>query len=542
MWCERLLPEQKGAADFVLDRLSRSGGVGLFSEQGTGKTIISLAVLERIKWRRILIVAPLTALEVTWRRRLQEAFPDCRLYDSLVPALRNPDAPSALVVHFQAFSRLAKGLARIDWDLVLIDESQGIKNRNSGWSRAARKLRHVKNRLALSGTPIDGHEIEVWSQMRFINPAVLGDTWGDFAEKYCVKTGFMGKKWEFRKDKQQQFLRKLKPHIYRLSADFLQLPKLVIHLVPVMMLGEQRRFYDRFEQHGLLRIGRETIKAEMEGTKQIKLAQMTGGRVIAEDSIAVVGRAKERKLRYLFSRLSPPVVVCCRFVHEIERIQELGRQYFRRVASLHGEVKDNRKSKDRTKVLDDFQAGRIDLLVCQQRTGGVSVEFTKASNLVIYSMGHSFIDFSQFLSRLQRYGQDRSVNVFLIFAEDSIDEEIIETINEKTENVKTIVGYFERTENMSKDEDRKKAKKPKAVVKAKTATKVAAGKKAAVKKVAVEAEHKYGVNELAELLGISPQYVRVKLRNAEVEKAGKSYGWDSEKELKAVATQLKAED
>lgn len=537
MWYEKLLPEQEEACDFVLDRLSQSGGAGLFSEQGTGKTIVSLAVLEKIKWRRILIVAPLTALEVTWRRRLRSTFPACRLYDSLDPALRNPEASGALVLHFQAFSRLAAKLARIKWDLVLIDESQGIKNRNSGWSRAARKLRHVKNRLALSGTPIDENEIEVWAQMRFIDHTVLGDKWGDFAEEYCRRAGFMGKQWKFRKEKRKKFLAKLRPYIYRLSADFLKLPPMTLHLLPVMMLGRQRRYYDRFEQRGFLKIGQEVIKSEMEGTKQIKLAQMTGGQVLSEDGVAVVGQAKERKLRYLITRLKPPIVVCCRFRHEIRSIQELAGQYFERVAGLHGQVKDTKKSSDRTKVLDNFQAGRIDLLVCQQRTGGVSVEFTKARNLIIYSMGHSFIDFSQFLARLQRFGQDKSVNVFLIFAENSIDEEIIETISDKSENVKTIIGYFERASDMSKE--RKKAAKPKAVVKknnGKADEKVT--KKAASKKPAAEAEFKYGVMDLAKILDVSPQYARTMLRKAEVDKAGKSYGWNSEKELKAVAAQL----
>jgi len=205
-WYHRLLPEQKDAADFVI----KEGCVGLFSQQRTGKTFISMAVLEKLHWPTVLIVAPLTAVDLVWVTALQQSpYLICRNREEL----KGASGPVALVVHWQLFTKTSKQLAKLPWQVLIIDESQGLKNRNSLQSRAARRFRDaVPRRIALSGTPIDESEIDVWSQMRFIDHTVLGEDWTPFAEEYCYKAGFMGHEWRFNKDKQRQFLDKLSIH------------------------------------------------------------------------------------------------------------------------------------------------------------------------------------------------------------------------------------------------------------------------------------------------------------------------------------------
>ena len=84
-------------------------------------------------------------------------------------------------------------------------------------------------------------------------------------------------------------------------------------------------------------------------------------------------------------------------------------------------------------------------------------------------------------------------------------------------------------------------RKPSAAAKKKAAQKKKPAAKSAAKKAPAEAM-KYGVDDLAKALGIKPASVRVRLRNAGVEKAGKSYGWNSQKDLDAVVKQLKVDD
>jgi SNF2 family DNA or RNA helicase len=433
MWYEKLLPEQAYAYQFLSSRLADYGGAGLFSEQGTGKTIVTMALLERLELSRLLIICPLTAVETTWVPRLETlGLPVCRTWEEY------KTRGGILVIHFELLTKEVTKLAKHNWDIVVIDESQKIKERGSGWSRAARRLRNATRRLALSGTPVDKSPIDVWGQMRFIDPDVLGENWNEFGSRFCYKGGYMGKRWIFDYKKMDEFLDTVKPCVYRLSAAFLKLPPMTVNLVPVDLLGHQREVYDSMTQHSLAKVNDEWIKADLAITRLAKQEQIVNGFIINEDEeLTVIGHAKERKLKWLLGQLERPVVICCKYLHDLDVAQDIvGSE---RVAVLKGATK-----KERTKQVEAFQAGRLDVLCVQIRTGGVSIEFTRSHNLIVYSMNHSFIDFDQFLKRLQRYGQTKTVNVYIIYASDTVDEEKIEVIKTKSNEAGYIVSHFER--------------------------------------------------------------------------------------------------
>jgi hypothetical protein len=93
----------------------------------------------------------------------------------------------------------------------------------------------------------------VWAQIRFVDHTVLGENWTDFANEYCYRTGWMGYQWKFNPRKHKQFINKLKPHIYRLTAKQLGFKEAELHPVPVVMVGEQRRFYDQMKRDSVIR-------------------------------------------------------------------------------------------------------------------------------------------------------------------------------------------------------------------------------------------------------------------------------------------------
>jgi hypothetical protein len=481
-WSAKLLPQQVLARDFLIERLQDGGGAGLFSEQGTGKTFIALALLEKLRPANVLIVAPLTACDTAWadriagksgfntlplpyrvlrtwddfkkfnRRPLGKPKPEGfqgkapRPRTSPAPSLGHDPAPRPLglilLIHFQLLSKIIGRLSRNPqlWDLIIIDESQGLKARGSGWSRAARKLRHAPRRLVLSGTPIDKSPIDVYAQMRFIDHRVLGEDWGEFAEEYCYRGGWQGYVWKFKQHKLSQFLKAIAPYCYRLSKDFMQLPPLTIVPVPVPLLGEQARIYRAMDEDNIVTVSGHKFVADLEVTKRIKLEQITGGFLMDDAAIVSVGRAKARKLDTLLRRLKPPIVMFCKFLEELNMITDIaGGNHFDSVSSLHGSV-----SKDaRSVILRDFKEGKIDLLACQIRTGGVGVDMSAASTIIAYSMNNSMIDFEQFVSRLHRGGQTRPVTAYLLYAQDTEDERIIERIRVKRGNAFRVLRYLE---------------------------------------------------------------------------------------------------
>lgn len=437
-WYDKLLPEQKACADFSLTQSS----VCLFCKQRTGKTYITMAVLEKLGWPNVLVVAPLTTVNTVWAKALSNS--EYEVVRDL-QELKKASKKVALVTHYQAFVKIASKLAKFAWEVIVMDESQGLKARNSKQSKAAKRLRQIGRRIALSGTPIDEGEIDIWAQMRFVEPSVLGDRWSDFATEYCYQTGYMGKVWKFNPKKKQQFLEVLKPYIYRLDTTFLGLKPIEFHSVPVHLLGRQRVLYDQMQEKGIVTIGDCAITAPLEVTARVKLEQMTGGHVLTEDGYPfTVGNAKVRKLAWLIPRLKPPVVVFCQFLHEMPLVGEVLHKTFKRVGYLNGSVKDTDQDKRRTNLIADFQSGLYDALVCQVRTGGVGIDLTRSSSLVFYSLNYSFIDFEQVIYRCYGMNQKDVLKVYFLYAVDSVDEEKLDLIESKKSTAYSIVSHFEK--------------------------------------------------------------------------------------------------
>ena len=336
-WVEKLYPEQRPSFDFVISR----PGTLLISETSAGKTFISMAAIEHLRPQLLLVVAPLTSLDITWAPKLAMVGTVCRNLKELkqvqgciksilasksksvskqVLGLSQQVAAGArliLLIHFQLFAKLATKLERVPWNLVIIDESQGIKDRSSAQSRAARRMRNVKRRLALSATPLDKSPIDIWAQMRFVNHKVFGEDFGAFKNEYCYLGGYKNHEVRFKKEKMPKFLKKLEPYIFRLDKKFLNIPPMHVHLVPVQLLGSQRKLYQEMEEHGIINIGKTAIPAPLAVTRQVKLEQITGGTILDQDGRPFeVGEAKLRKLHSLLTRLEPPVVVFCKYLSE----------------------------------------------------------------------------------------------------------------------------------------------------------------------------------------------------------------------------------
>lgn len=521
-------PSQKGAADFIISALTLEGGAGLLSDPGTGKTIVSMAVLEHFMPKRVLIVAPLTSLEVTWAKRLRT------LYDHVVTHVDDYTGEGVLLIGYEHF-RTKKNIKKIlkhGFDFALFDESQGLKHRGSHQSRAVRRLRlTVPMRVILSGTPIDESPIDMWAQMRFIAAHVLGDVWAPprdhrkyegpyFGEEFCHKAGFMGKQWEFTQSKLPEFLRRVTPYLYRLE-NTLEQPE----IIPVYcdLDDRQQEIYNQMATHGIVKLNGRKAKAGLKPVQDLRCFQIVGGSLKMDDgTIEVVGHSKQTALERVLARVERPVVFC-RFIHELDDVVDVLKVDFDNVRVLDGSIKDKGTNKRRSQLIEDFQAKKIGALAVQARTGGVSIEFTATRDLVFYSMGYSYIDFQQIIARFRRYGQEKRVRVWLIIARDTIDEEPLRRVLTKGETVNPIMKHIKQESSMA---DTKKAKK---VVKKAAPAKA---KKADVEKLAI------GVDYIADKLDVSEGTARMKLRDNNIAKAGKSYGWASKADADKVVAKL----
>lgn len=469
-WLKQLRPHQVSGLKAVL---STDGFAALFAQR-TGKTWVTGAVLEaeRSISLDVLLIGPLTNLESTWLKFISEKLPHYTVLRSIeeykAHRKKIKDDHVVLLLNYEAVTPILKQLRRITWDRCVIDEAQRLKNRSSRSSRDAGLLAgSCKRRLALTGTPMDLDCKDLWAIMRFVQPDVFGDVWKDFAKDYLVephldlkKKGVIAKQKEMlryqiakRKAPMKEemipvFAEKCSPHVMRISKEDAGIEPARVHLVKFNLDPQEEKLYRNLERKMIVRVKGQVIKAPLKIVQIGKLQQITGGHIKDENGeIHRVGTTKRRKLRRLIQEHTEdePFVVFCKYTHEVHMIARmLRRMGYGRVGELWGKVKDGKLDKKRTNLLLDFQQGRYDAMVCQQRTGGVGVDLYRARKFFVYSMGHSFIDWDQMVSRGDFLEQNEPADFYVLAVRWSIDTDIVVCHKKKRSISEQFYGRLKR--------------------------------------------------------------------------------------------------
>jgi SNF2 family DNA or RNA helicase len=461
---DQLWPYQKEAYNFSIQ--TPGNHVALFCEQGTGKTWIGTALLERTKdlcddkQFSGLLVAPLSTIQAKdgWRFVFKKAH--IRFYTDL-ESFKAAKSHRVLLINWESFGgrrkkagrptppskKLSQYIARHKWHFGCFDESQKMKARNSKASRLAGRIKKCDFRLLLSGTPFDDlleDPQEVWAQWRFLNPKLFGTRWANFDHRYLRKTGWMNKKRKFRGRKtQERVLKMIAPNTLRVTKKVLGLKPPRYIWCGVSMLGKQRELYDRMDETSVIHTDIDgehvIVTAELTITKLVKLQQICGGFIKDDDDeIHDIGRAKLRKLKYLVKKAGYPVVIYAKYIYEVNQIvQELSSGN----VSIRSIIGKTRRMRGET--IDEFQRGKVDVLVAQVRTGGVGINLQRAHIAIFYSTTFSYIDFDQAVSRLHRAGQKRQVKIFLLFCKSSVDKSIYEVIISKRNVSEKILNRYQ---------------------------------------------------------------------------------------------------
>lgn len=396
----------------------------------------------------ILLVGYLTNLRSTWEKFLKKHLPLYTLFFDWVEFRNHQKAffkkngrydHCILLMHYEAVGKYVDKMVR--WgklDFVIYDEIQKNKGRNTANSRYARRLRSVPRRLGLSGTPMDASPNDLWAVMRFIDHRVLGLTWADYAGFFTKPSGYMGYKRKFNDRLHDVYVRRIRPFVYRVTKQEAGIEPAIVKYVPVEMGRYQQRKYDELEKDMMVDVRGDLITTPLKIVQIGKLQQITGGHIIdEEEELHRIGDAKALVLKRLLYKYDGPIVIFCKYSHEVELCRKIASRMFERVEVLTGKVKDKvykRKANDlrRTKLLKAFQRGEIDVLVAQQKTGGVGVDMYRARLAIVYSCNHSFIDFDQMTSRLDYMGQTEQAKFLVLYVPGTIDADIRSAIKLKT--------------------------------------------------------------------------------------------------------------
>lgn len=559
---DELYDYQRDCVEFVVAR----PGSAIFCEQGTGKTYITAGVVSRLSATHdvmtALCVVPLANRDTSWMSVLGK-LKGVSLHTEWTSFKASRAKARVLVMHYEALrGKDVKKIVKAKWTFVAYDESQRLKQRGSKQSRTAARFSNVQHRLVLSGTPIEQAPQDLWAQFRFAIPEVFGKRWADFDGDWLKPCGFMGYDRQFIESRLPLFLKTIEPHIRRLTkAEVLDLPSMTFIESFVDLEGTQRRVYRDLEKRHTTTLNGEEIVCDLKITELVRLQQVVGGFIRDESGASHhVGKAKSRRLVTILKQEPTSVVVFCKYREEVDICTRAAQYLGRTVGVISGKTRATR-----SQTILDFQAGRIDVLVCMIRAGGVGIDLFHSHVVVFYSCTYSSIDFDQAVCRVHRNGQQNAVRIYVIQATNTVDTIIYSALLMKKKISFQVLDHRRLTMSA-------KTAKPVAPVATKKPAAKAAPAAAPVKSVAKAApaaaktetapaadaapvvekakrqpppqppKPAFGVPELAAALGINGASVRVKLRNKVVPKNGKVYGWDNEADFKAVLAILQTKD
>jgi superfamily II DNA or RNA helicase len=451
-------------------------GACLADDMGLGKTIQLLAFLQHLKAeeelkRPVLLVAP-TSVLTNWKREAHGFTPELSVREHYGP--RRPSSPEALkkalkgvdlvLTSYGLLQRDSELLESVDWQGLVIDEAQAIKNPSAKQSQAARDLarpgrlskRGSRFRIALTGTPVENRVSELWALMDFLNPKVLGDE-PFFRQRYRLPIERYG---------DMASLRDLKARVGPFILRRLKTDKSIISDLPekvelhewVGLAPEQKKLYNRTVDESLDAIARAPLGQKHGQVLALltKLKQICNHPALAlkEDTDAVLAAgngsfsSRSAKLQRLEEILEEVIeagdraLLFTQFAEWGLLLQaHLQRKWRQEVPFLYGSTSKTERQAMVDRFQDDPRGPQLFLL--SLKAGGVGLNLTRASHVFHIDRWWNPAVENQATDRAYRIGQQNRVLVHKFITSGSVEEKIDRMIQEKSKLAEEIVGSGE---------------------------------------------------------------------------------------------------
>ncbi len=398
----------------------------LADDMGLGKTIQTIALLASIypvQTRPTLIVMPKTLL-FNWESELKRFAPELTsgLYYGQTRDVETIRSQNIILTTYAMVRNDIEQLKEEHFHMVVLDESQNIKNPNSKISRAVMLLQ-ADHRFALSGTPIENNLGELYALFRFLNPAMFG-TFADFSKNYLNP---------IHKNDNKTVAKELQKKIYpfvlrRLKTQVLKdLPDKMEQVLYVDMSRKQEVLY---HQRRLMykRAIQEEIQAR--GLKKSKLfiIQAMGElrQIASIPEIKSDNRITSPKRGILMDHVADAVagkhkvLVFANYLHSLECIAQDMED-----AGIHHLVMTG-ATRDRSQLVEQFQQDdTCQALLMTLKTGGLGLNLTAAEYVFLFDPWWNFAAENQAIDRAHRMGQKNTVFSYRLIARNTIEEKIL---------------------------------------------------------------------------------------------------------------------
>jgi non-specific serine/threonine protein kinase len=409
------------------------GGI-LADDMGLGKTVQALTMLQHYKTQEgklmAIVVCP-TTLIYNWENEIKKFTPELS-YKIHHGSLRTRDVAelqkaNIIITTYGTLRSDIQVLLKIFFDYIVLDESQAIKNPASKVTRAACLLT-AKNRVCMSGTPLQNNTFDIFAQMNFLNPGLLGSM--DF-----FRNEFANPIDKFGEQEQKDHLRKLLyPFILRRTKEQVakDLPEKTETILFCEMETEQRKIYDAYRNSY-----RDKIMGviDQQGIDKSQLTILQGLMKLRQicDSPAILNEEDKHpnhsiKLDELTREIQENIgehkaLIFSQFLGMLALIKDKLREEGVPFEYFDGSTSIN----DRQKAIENFQNNdQCRVFLISLKAGGVGLNLTAADYVYIVDPWWNPAVEQQAIDRTHRIGQTKNIFAYRMICIDTIEDKILQ--------------------------------------------------------------------------------------------------------------------
>jgi len=414
----------------------------LILDMGLGKSVITLTALWLLLFDyfmvgRVLVIAPKRVAENTWPTEIEKWEHLTGLTYSIVAGTRK-QRENALMKRADVY---IIGRDNITWlvdsglfsfDMIVVDELSSFKSPKAQRFKALRKVRPLVSRIVgLTGTP--GNLMDLWAEIGILDMGQrLGRFIGGYRDRFFVPDKrnreiiFSYKPREGAEDKIYELISDIA--ISMKAVDYLDMPECIYNRVEVSMSKSEMALYEQLREDMIIPIGEgEDIDAVNAGALSNKLQQMANGAVY--DESGNVRLIHDRKLDALEDLIEAangkPLLVAYWFKHDRDRIKE------------RFDVRDINTAKD----IEDWNAGKIPVALIHPASAGHGLNLQEGGSTIVWFSNIWPLElYQQLNARLWRQGQKHTVVIEHIVTKDTIDEDILVSLEKKDNSQEAMIA------------------------------------------------------------------------------------------------------
>ncbi|MBN2717268.1 MAG: helicase [Deltaproteobacteria bacterium] len=420
---------QKRGVDWLVFLRNASLGGVLADDMGLGKTIQALCAMTG----KTLVICPTSVIH-NWASEAATFRPGLKVC-VFHGQNRTLDMSADLIITNYSLLRIERAaLTSHEWDCVVLDESQNIKNPGSQAAKAAFRLK-ASFRLAMSGTPVENRLEELWSVFNFTNPGLLGN-YRKFQKRFSIPIG-LGDQIATASLRQ-----KIKPFVLRRRKDEveLELPSRTNLLLYCELNESERNIYDAVRAATSSSIVKSL---EAGGSIMAALEQLLRLRQAACHPSLVPGHeaATSSKIDLLMQEITATIanghkaLIFSQWTGFLDLVEPHLRQSNITFVRLDG------STRDRAGVVETFQGDDgPPVMLISLKAGGTGLNLTAADHVFLLDPWWNPAAEDQAADRTHRIGQDKPVFVYRIVASGTVEEKILGLQEKKRKLAEAAIG------------------------------------------------------------------------------------------------------